>query len=40
MEEVASSLLKEEQAAFSSEVPWKFAYGTAGFRDKYACMLW
>lgn len=34
MEGVISSVLKEEQATFSSEVPWKFAYGTAGFRDK------
>lgn len=35
MEEYFSSLLLEEQSRFpAAEVPWKFAYGTAGFREK------
>lgn len=34
MEESLSLLLEEEQARFPGGVPWTFAYGTAGFRDK------
>jgi len=34
MEGWLSSLLEEEQIRFPGEVPWRFSYGTAGFRDK------
>ena len=35
MEAFLSQLLEEERGRFpDGESPWKFAYGTAGFRDK------
>ena len=34
MEGIVAALVKEEQTRFPEPVPWKFSYGTAGFRDK------
>jgi hypothetical protein len=38
MEELISSVVKEEQASLP-EVPWEFAYGTAGFRDRQVAVM-
>jgi len=34
MEAVIASLVEEEHARFPSGAPGKFAYGTAGFRER------
>ena len=34
MEGVVAALVKEEKTRFPEPLPWKFDYGTAGFRDK------
>ena len=28
------SLIREESSRFIESIPWRFSYGTAGFRDK------
>ena len=33
-ESVIGNLVREERVRFIKDVPWKFSYGTAGFRDK------
>ena len=35
MEAIISALVEEEKKRFPGGVPWKFSYGTAGFREKY-----
>lgn len=34
VETVIDKLVHEERARFAKDIPWKFSYGTAGFRDK------
>lgn len=34
MEPLVQSLIREESARFVESIPWRFSYGTAGFRDK------
>ena len=34
MEEVIKILCQKETELFPNGVPWKFSYGTAGFRDR------
>lgn len=34
MDVVLETLITEERHRFKDEIPWKFSYGTAGFRDK------
>lgn len=34
MEILIETLVREERTRFVDEVPWKFSYGTAGFRDR------
>ena len=34
METLVQSLIREESSRFIESIPWRFSYGTAGFRDK------
>ena len=34
MEEKVQAVCEKEAELIAGEVPWKFSYGTAGFRDK------